>query len=425
MKKKTRLIILFTCVAIFLVVSPYIIMYSMGYRINFETWKVTETGGIYVRTFPAADQVIIDSTVFKKPGIFNNAVFVQDLLPKEHSVLIQKQGYFDYQKTLKIVVKEVSKIENIILFKNNIIFDELLKNSESFSISPDKKIIFAELFNTESLDFSHFEVSNPQNKKTYSLPLKYTSVLDVIWSGDSKKVLIKTQNKIGIAFYIFDFTKEIQQKTALSYLDATTKEISFNPQNSDEIFFIKNNSLFLFKDKKLITIIEKLIDYKIENGSIIWTSLTGVKNKSDIIGKTTSIIEKTPTNDLIEELKINYKTLQSPDGKNMIYYNNSEIYLYSFSEKTKENNIKLFSSNYPETISECFWLNNDYIIFQSGNKIIASEIDFRGNINSVEIPQTYPPSLESKTPKFIFNPSNSKIYILTSKTLYSSEKILP
>jgi hypothetical protein len=116
----------------------------------------------------------------------------------------------------------------------------------------------------------------------------------------------------------------------------------------------------------------------------------------------------------------------------MVYHNGSEIYLYSFAEDLKVNGeimpadgVKLFSSNYPETISECFWLNNDYIIFQSGNKIIASEIDYRGNINAVEIPQTYPPSLESKTPQAVFNSQDGKIYILTGNTLYSSKKITP
>ena len=401
----------------------------MGYRINLETWKINATGGIYVRTFPAADQIIFDSKIFKKPGIFNNAVFVQDLLPKQHSVLIKKEGYFDYEKTLQIQEKEVAKIENIILFKTNIIFNELLKNSESFTLSPDKKHILVELSKTNSLDFHYFEVSNLQKQKTYSIPLQYTSVLDVIWSDDSKKVLIKTQNSRGVAFYILDFTNPStssgQQKTSLSYLDKNSKNISFNPQNSEEIFFMMDNSLFLFKDKKIITIARNLIDYKIENGNIIWTSSTGVKNKSDITSKTTSIIEENPKDIFIDELKTNYKILNSPDGKNMIYYNNSEIYLHSFDANKKENNIKLFSSNYPETITECFWLNNDYIIFQSGNKIIASEIDFRGNINAIEIPQTYPLSLESKTPKFIYNSEDSKVYILTNKTLYSSEKILP
>lgn len=441
----------------------------MGYRINFETWQITETGGIYVRTFPSADQIIFDSKIYKKPGIFNNAVFVQDLLPKQHSVLIKKEGYFDYQKTLPVVEKEVSKIENIILFKKDIAFSELLNNSESFSFSPDKKHALVELSNTNSLDFAYFEVSNVQNQKTYSLPLKYTSVVEIIWSQDSKKALIKTENLQGVAFYILDFTKETQQKTALSYLDAGSKEISFNPRNSDEIFFIKNNSLFLFKDKKLTTIVKELIDYKFLNNNVVWLSTEGKLNQSDTLGKTTEVLADWPVNKnylspqgskieiISEKINIltqgyvyeysfaekslkestlgmeidNFKVLTSPDNKNIVYYNNSKIYLYiptDFNGKIGDvtlNSVLLFESNYPEIITDCYWINNDYIIFQSGNKIIASEIDFRGNINAVEIPQTYPASPESKTPKFIFNSHDSKIYILTYKMLYSSEKILP
>jgi len=109
----------------------------------------------------------------------------------------------------------------------------------------------------------------------------------------------------------------------------------------------------------------------------------------------------------------------------MVYFNNSEIYLYSFSETSEKKNVKLFFANSRETISNCFWVNNDYIIFESGNKIIISEIDYRGNINAVEVSQNYEKSADSKNPKIYFNGHDAKIYILSGNSLFSSEKITP
>jgi len=459
MNKKSRFIILAICVALFLVISPYIVMYSMGYRINFETWKVTATGGIYVRTYPQADAIIIDSKISKKPGMFANSVFVQDLMPRQHSVLVKKEGYFDYTKTLQVQEKEVSKIENVTLFKNNIVYSNLIEGVESFSVSPDKKNVLVETSSTKALNFLYFNVSSPENRKSYSLPLQFTTVLETKWSDDSNKALIKTQNSVSTAYYLLDFSKDKQSTASLPYLDVYAKEISFNPQDSSQIFYIKNKTLYSVKNNKSSAIIKNLIAYKVNNGNILWISSDGLLAKSDMTGKlienmtakeealsvyknykidiiSGKIFLEEP-NDLLTyntELKTfenfdikvsNYKILQSPDGKNMIYYNDLNIYVYSFAENLEENNVKLFSSNYPETITNCVWLNNDYIIFESGNKIIASEIDYRGNVNAVEIPQTYPLSADSKTPEVTFNSQDGKVYVLTGGTLYASEKIIP
>ena len=98
MTKKTRLIILLVCVACFFVIAPILVFYSMGYRFDFERMKITATGGIYVRTFPSADQITIDSNISQKPGLFSNWIFVQSLMPSDHSVLVKKSGYYDYSK---------------------------------------------------------------------------------------------------------------------------------------------------------------------------------------------------------------------------------------------------------------------------------------------------------------------------------------
>ena len=94
----------------------------MGYRVDFINMEVLATGGIYVRSYPQANQIIIDSKIEGKPGMFLNAFFVQDLLPKNHTVLVKKTGYFDYQKNILVAENQVTKIENILLIKQNIFY---------------------------------------------------------------------------------------------------------------------------------------------------------------------------------------------------------------------------------------------------------------------------------------------------------------
>ena len=87
------------------------------------------------------------------------------------------------------------------------------------------------------------------------------------------------------------------------------------------------------------------------------------------------------------------------------------------------------SSGKSEKITDCLWLNNDYIIFTAGDKITISEIDYRGNINAITLPQTIAISpdkkIDIKNPQIFFNQQSSKLYILTADTLLLSERIIP
>src|SRR3989344_4374364 len=110
MTRKKRFIIVLACVILFFIVTPYIIFYSLGYRIDFANMKIFATGGIYVRAFPSGADVTIDSKIKDSTGLFSNSVFVQNLFPGQHTVIIQKGNYYDYQKTLTVNEKEVTKL---------------------------------------------------------------------------------------------------------------------------------------------------------------------------------------------------------------------------------------------------------------------------------------------------------------------------
>jgi len=103
----------------------------MGYRFDFEKLKVVATGGIYVRTQPALDKVTIDSKILLKPSLFSNWVFVPNLLPGDHNIVVEKIGYYSYIKTLPVQEKEVVKVENILFIKKDSKFEPLSAKEKS------------------------------------------------------------------------------------------------------------------------------------------------------------------------------------------------------------------------------------------------------------------------------------------------------
>lgn len=340
MTRKIRLIILFACALCFVVIAPILISYSMGYRFDFEKMKITLTGGIYIRSSPAADEIIIDSKIKEKPGIFSNSVFIQSLLPNSYSVLVKKAGYYDYSKNIPVLEKEVTKLEEILLIKKDTQF-ELVKD----------------------------QIQSPFNIKT-TTPIIKNAIATA--EQNNNIIWLKTDG----LFY----------KSEINNLDAEPVKITLTPikikPGAIYKIILDNKNIFLNANNHLLIFDSKTNDF--ENFY-------------------------SPINDA----KI------SPDGKNIVYYDNNNVYI----SPTQINPVlknNLYKS--PEKIIDSIWLNNSYIIFieglpGQGNKIIISEIDYRGSINYVALPQ--------KADKIYFNQQEGKLYVLTEKTLLVSEKLIP
>ncbi len=131
MSKRARLIILIICIVAFFLLTPFVVGYSLGYRIDFEQKKIVATGGIYLRAWPSPAQVFVDSKPVDQTSLITNSIFAQNLFPRNHTITMKKESYFDYQKTLEVKEKEVTKLEHIILFKKNIAFQALVDKTQS------------------------------------------------------------------------------------------------------------------------------------------------------------------------------------------------------------------------------------------------------------------------------------------------------
>lgn len=446
----------------FFVIAPILVAYSMGYRYDFEKMKVVATGGIYVRTFPTAEQIIIDERAPEKPGMFASSIFAQSLLPKNHNVYIKKPGYYDYSKILAVQENQVTKLENVLLIKNNITFSNVANKVNYFSATPNNQNIITAFTDAKTTTFNYFSVNGAASMaKAFSVA--QTGTPNIKWSDDSSKALISLQNSANTFYYFFDSSLPKPSAVRLSYLDKNSGQISFNPQDSYQIFFIKNKSLYysnIPRNNGIVSgapqpalLIKNLSAYQIYNGNIIWLSSGGTLSQSDLSGKLMAEIsladfpvdsKKTygiisisgdtflKENDLLfkfsQATKIfegfvipeisDYKILASQDNKNLIFYSQNKIYLYSLADKKY---YEIFSGS---QITGLQWLNNDYIIFANGDpekngasKIIISEIDYRGNINAITLPQT--------ASSMFYNTQTGKLYALSGNSLLVSEKLTP
>lgn len=414
MTKKTRRILFFVLFFIFVFLAPLIILYSQGYRFDFEKKKLTQTGGLFLKIIPKKADVYLEKKLIKKTDFLSGSLFIKNLLPKKYKIRVEKEGFHLWEKTLEIKEKEVTEAKNIILFSKNPRFDILFENIENFWFSPDeKKIIFYEK-NQEGWNLILYDLEKNLKKHLISekeICLNGCAFLDLKWTENLKKVYLILKIKDTLKKFVLDTEKN--SSVSLQEITTSSEDIIASIIVDKNKYYL-DKSGYLFKNQEKITEnpfpLKKEVEYSLE----VFQDFIFLKE-----GKTLYFFNpKTKSLELffeeINDLKI------SPDKKKMVYFSNSEIWVLFLKEKLNQpqkiKGEKVFLARFSEKIDDVFWLGSDYLVFNSGNQIKISEIDDRDKINIIDF-------ANFEKPKIFFNQLNKKLYILSRGKLFFSEKL--
>lgn len=131
MTKKSRTILFYSLIVLFLLIAPASILYSQGYRFDFGTMKVVKTGAIFLNISPGQAEVYIDGKIAGKTSFFTGSSLMIKLSPKTYKVQIEKEGYFTWEKNLQVKEQEVTEAKSIILFPENPIFTDITTTTQN------------------------------------------------------------------------------------------------------------------------------------------------------------------------------------------------------------------------------------------------------------------------------------------------------
>ena len=465
MTKKNRTILLISVAILFFLITPLIILYSQGYRFDFETKKFFQTGAFSFKVWPQGAWVFLDNKLTKKTDFLFGTIYIDNLLPKKYRVKIKKEGYLIWEKTLEIKEKWVTDNKNIFLVPENPQFNSLKEGVGSFFLSPDGKKAILKKNEEENwaLILLNLEknISSPLFEKgDFSEKDETVNFIKLNWSSDSRKFLLETtagENK----YFIVEINGE-SNIFPLNFLKINFTDVSFGPRDSQIIFLTQNlmegSNLFTidYKEKSLSgPILNNFLTFEIFNNSLFWLDDKGYLHQSDLSGREIGLLNREPfALDLNSQLqliifsenKIFLKTEGklyffdqgsqlfdkvseevrevkiSPDSKKVVYFTDHEIWLL-FLEKIeeqpqREKGEKIFLARFSEKIEDVFWYTSHYLIFSVSDKVKTAEIDNRDKVNIYDL-------TGFSSPEIFWNQYDKKLYILSQRNLFSSEKLLP
>ncbi len=107
-----RILLFWTFVAGFLVVAPLLVLYTFGFRYNFQIGRVEHTGVISVSTIPRGADVSVDG----KPHRSVTPTLVKQLRPRDHLVKLTRDGFHAWEKSVKAVERETVFLDSVVLW---------------------------------------------------------------------------------------------------------------------------------------------------------------------------------------------------------------------------------------------------------------------------------------------------------------------
>ena len=421
--------------SLFFLITPTVILYSQGYRFDFENKKITQTGGLFLKVSPRSADIYLDETLTDKTDFLFGSVLIENLVPKKYKIRVEKENYEPWEKILEIKEKQVANAKNITLLAKNPKSTVLAENVENFWPSPNQKNLIIQEKNIDKWELKIFDLEKNIKTPAAAESKNSAELSDITFSLNSKKVFFLKDNQL---FEKEDIPLEILE----NILDYQTTKDNIYCLDKDGWIFKLN---FLFNSK------EKLINQPLALEPKKKYRLA-VEQDYIFLFEDKTLYFLNPKTKSLEKLSESANFVKiSPDKRKALYCNDYEIWIL-FLEKQEEQpkrdiGDKIFLTRFSKKISDIFWWTSHYLIFTTCDKINptpfnnctsckkaepvdkrcgvkVAEIDNRDKINIYDLPLTTFVHKSSGGLKIFWNQNNKKLYILAHNKLYQSENLI-
>lgn len=373
MKRKSRRKLFFLLILIFAAVSPLLIAYSIGYKINFSRGSFEKTGGIFIKSKTPRLSLFINGVFVKETSLFGGGAILTDLKPGIDLLRIEKAGYQPWSKTIRVEKGIVTELRNVLLFPQKVIH----------ATSTKEETALLEKLATPP---------KPGKPKTLSSGTK----IELSKKGELSKRAGATKTVLASNVYTFEIVDGmiifIDKNGFLAWLDPEKEKIEVVGRPG---FYLKEGLFkFVASPGGTISILDSL------GGVFILGKSTGSILTADGNVKKTSFDEEGEKLLLVKENSVNVLWL-APNP------------LQPFQKR--ETREEIFKISSPIQSADWFYGDNAHIILRTESGLFSIELDGRGGRNTFEL-------VSGKTDELITLPEiPNKIFFKKGKSWYKIE----
>lgn len=120
MRRKTRRKFLFLLVLVFTAISPLLIAYSLGYKINLSSGSLEKTGGIFIKSKTPRLSLFLNGVFTKETSFLGGGALLTKIKPGGYLLRLEKKEYQPWSKTVKIEEETITELRGLLLFPEKI-----------------------------------------------------------------------------------------------------------------------------------------------------------------------------------------------------------------------------------------------------------------------------------------------------------------
>lgn len=426
-------------VLMFIVAAPTLILYAQGYRLNLPYTSgaklIVKTGGVFVEANPKQADIYINGNLSKQTDFIFGRALIENLLPRKYNIEIKKTGYQTWSKSLEVKEKEVTAMRNILLIPEKIVFTLAEENIDDILESPDKtKLVLrgrgADGWNLRVYDLASGITTKLADQGDFSAKdavlagwewTDDSAILNIPVSADGKTVnyAITTDKTPAEITKIGNEAEETEENAS------STRELAKDTAGGVEYSLMADGYIYKKTERSKS---EKVSEAKIETNETGAYKLQ-VFQDYYFIGKEKDLYVLAPGADGFKKI---FDGLASDielslDGTKVVYASDSEVWIFFLDDKTDppaaRAGDKEFIIRLSEKISDCYWLNSDYLIFIAGQTLKIAETDNRDRVNIFDLAKIGDIAGSDQAPdgtRLFWDGQSGTAYIFAGNKLYRS-----
>ncbi|OGZ45685.1 MAG: hypothetical protein A3C84_04660 [Candidatus Ryanbacteria bacterium RIFCSPHIGHO2_02_FULL_48_12] len=456
---RTRRVLVGASYIIFIAALGPILLYTFGYRLSPESWTLQKTGGFFVSTSPLNSRISLDGKFKKETSFISRGAFIQNLRPKSYTILVEKDGFWPWTKTLPTRPSAVTEARAVLVPRDPHGEIVLRGPFENMLTSPQGRFfLFTEKKNDQSYGLSFYNLRSGMLLTPASLQAK--NLLEHInaipghisWASDETSAIVETKNDwIEITFNP-EGTVAAKSLYATGDLRRLFKQkprlVTMHPDDPQRIFILDGERLFIWHGGQApkVPVLETIAGLIAEeNNLVMLDSQSGLLYRTDLDGRAPQALsqEKIEHRGLahiisrldgyavwsdagLSMLDTNASHVQKISDEeltraplssdtNIIWWSNGSLWIQWLASDEKlpyyqtERHEKLLQTERP--ISQVFlYPTEGYLVVAAGETVFVTELDGRNIRNTVNL-------YKGKRPQ-IFVPGDEKVvYILDDNIL--------
>jgi hypothetical protein len=236
-----RKILFYILLLCYLVLTPYIILYGLGYSVDPTEGEIYKTGLLSVVTEPRGATIYLEDKKYsgKTPAA------ITGLLPGQYTVKLALKGFEWWQKTIEIIPEKATRLEPVVMLPRRSEAEKVVQGTyqDLFPKNSDFKIFARQGETLNDLYKIDLFFKNETSVLSGKKGVPDVRILNDKSDSESSSVLFRVENQGRMEWMLVDLEREKITADLTSLVPDKVDLIEWDSKNPDYFYFLKNGEL--------------------------------------------------------------------------------------------------------------------------------------------------------------------------------------